>query len=683
MHRLLLIGCLGLFGLSSSRAQQFEWGNAISGLPATPWKISSAISSDGYVVAGGYFINSSGNDQPFLTRIDPDGNSEWVHVFETGSSCYIEAVAIHADGSIRIGGWAGPDSDIDPGPGVHIIPGEYNAYIASFLPDGTFQDVDTMGSGKVQALHFDKNNNLFLTGMMTFNEAWDMDLGPGKYLLTPAAQSSAELVLAKYDSTGKLLWASQTYGQEDAPGNSSIKGLHLGTDDLGHVFVSGHLSGPGTVIRFKLGANPIQVTPGFWTDLFVARFQSSNGAAEWVRVLKGEDYENTLRAMSVRNDGQVALSGGFRDTLTVSDPSGTYFKLAPYPMQSYTYDIFMASYNVQGQAIWAHALIGAKSETADGLSWTSTGDLWTFGKLGTATVDFDPGSGTHNVTSFGLFLARYSDIGTFHWVYTIPADYAFQLIPYGTNGYLTASRTNTNGTDFDLTPKIQNIGLPQSRGVLVRYNDCDIIWSQADGILCPGESQELDGTIIDSAGIYSGVFVSQAGCDSVLTLTVTQVEIDTSVQAGFESLFAESVTGNYQWIDCVTGMPVAGATTALFNPVKSGNYAVIVSENNCSDTSACYQVTLVNTTHSETATEWNIWPVPTREDVHIMYNGQITNTVRIEIWTVSGVLIQTQEIMPTHGPIHLSVDTLHPGSYICRIHNGGRSSVNLPIVITW
>ncbi|GAB5417530.1 MAG: hypothetical protein Crog3KO_31720 [Crocinitomicaceae bacterium] len=47
---------------------------------------------------------------------------------------------------------------------------------------------------------------------------------------------------------------------------------------------------------------------------------------------------------------------------------------------------------------------------------------------------------------------------------------------------------------------------------------------------------------------------------------------------------------SYQWVDCSTQNAISGATSAQFTATSNGQYAVVVTEVNCSDTSACFTI---------------------------------------------------------------------------------------------
>ena len=73
------------------------------------------------------------------------------------------------------------------------------------------------------------------------------------------------------------------------------------------------------------------------------------------------------------------------------------------------------------------------------------------------------------------------------------------------------------------------------------------------------------------------------------------------------SIVGATITANqngatYQWIDCNNGnTPIAGQTNQSFTATVSGNYSVIVTQNNCSDTSSCYSISNVINCDNNTA----------------------------------------------------------------------------------
>jgi hypothetical protein len=96
-----------------------------------------------------------------------------------------------------------------------------------------------------------------------------------------------------------------------------------------------------------------------------------------------------------------------------------------------------------------------------------------------------------------------------------------------------------------------------------------------------------------------------------------------------------SISGaDYQWINCNNYTPIANATSQSFTPSTNGSYAVIVTQNNCTDTSNCITVTTVGI--NETADNMiKIFPNPTNNRLNI----DLINDAEIGIYAITGKLM--------------------------------------------
>lgn len=94
-----------------------------------------------------------------------------------------------------------------------------------------------------------------------------------------------------------------------------------------------------------------------------------------------------------------------------------------------------------------------------------------------------------------------------------------------------------------------------------------------------------------ASGTYTDTIPNMAGCDSIITIDLS-IEIPSAGADLQGTTFTASPAGaTYQWINCSTGQPVAGATGDTFTPTASGSYAVVVNSV-CTDTSTCQSVTI-------------------------------------------------------------------------------------------
>ena len=128
----------------------------------------------------------------------------------------------------------------------------------------------------------------------------------------------------------------------------------------------------------------------------------------------------------------------------------------------------------------------------------------------------------------------------------------------------------------------------------------------------------FNSTTYTSSGVYIDTLTSQGGCDSFVTLNLTigtGVNLTTSLNGG--TLTSAQASGTYQWINCANNTPISGATAQAYTPTASGSYAVIVSYQGCSDTSACTNVIPAGVNNLPASTEFNIYPNPANTEVYI------------------------------------------------------------------
>lgn len=79
--------------------------------------------------------------------------------------------------------------------------------------------------------------------------------------------------------------------------------------------------------------------------------------------------------------------------------------------------------------------------------------------------------------------------------------------------------------------------------------------------------------------------------------------VDTTVTVSGDTLTSNDLLGSYQWIDCNTLTDIPGETNAQFVATQTGNYAVVIDNGICSDTSACYSVTICTLDTTVTITQ--------------------------------------------------------------------------------
>ncbi len=154
--------------------------------------------------------------------------------------------------------------------------------------------------------------------------------------------------------------------------------------------------------------------------------------------------------------------------------------------------------------------------------------------------------------------------------------------------------------------------------------------------LCVGQTYAYNGQFITQPGTYPFNLTSSVNCDSIVTLILTQN--DTSVTAGANNLSAHQGGAVYQWINCTTNTPVAGAVNQTFAPTANGTYAVVITANGCSDTSSCHQF-IISGINNLAQNNWTIYPNPATDNLLITSNHSVSNA-NIIIADISGKVIR-------------------------------------------
>jgi hypothetical protein len=117
------------------------------------------------------------------------------------------------------------------------------------------------------------------------------------------------------------------------------------------------------------------------------------------------------------------------------------------------------------------------------------------------------------------------------------------------------------------------------------------------------------------------------GCDSVVTLNLTINNVNTNVTNNSPTLMANASSGTFQWVECEEGFnPIIGETNNSFTANTNGSYAVIVTQNGCTDTSACETVGNVGIEEFN-LNNLSIYPNPTNGTITIDNESLIKSAV--------------------------------------------------------
>lgn len=156
----------------------------------------------------------------------------------------------------------------------------------------------------------------------------------------------------------------------------------------------------------------------------------------------------------------------------------------------------------------------------------------------------------------------------------------------------------------------------------------------------------IDGnTYTQSTNQPSILIPSSTGCDSLVTLDLTIVSIDTSIVQNGITLSATTDADSWQWINCETGDSVSGAVSSTFTPTVNSTYKVIIVKDGCSDSSDCINVMGIGIPESK-STEFLVYPNPSNGHVNIELPSGYQK-ISIEAFDLSGRRIFRKEVSGT------------------------------------
>ena len=151
----------------------------------------------------------------------------------------------------------------------------------------------------------------------------------------------------------------------------------------------------------------------------------------------------------------------------------------------------------------------------------------------------------------------------------------------------------------------------------------------------------IDGNTYTANNITATHSLTNAiGCDSVVTLDLTINTVDISVTENSPTLTANVSGATYQWVDCNNSYAVLTAeTNQSFTATVNGSYAVVVSNNNCIDTSDCIDVIKAGIYESSLESVLTVYPNPFTNQAFIQYTNPQKNQYLIRILDIKGVVV--------------------------------------------
>ena len=463
---------------------------------------ASAIDADTNYINGSLFqntinVNPNGTTnltapglttQIALAKYDKHGNLLWgKHFGGTTTSEAPHGIGTDAQKNIYVAGYFGSttttgalNANFNPaGGGTISTQGNEDIFVAKYDKDGNYQWAFGLGNigqetqERAWDISTDAAGNIYVVGgfhgTMNFNP-----FGTALNLSLPDA--SAGLFIAKYNTNGICQWAEIL----DVKGTSVFTETYAtcDLDNFGNLYVAGNFRGAG--VNFNPLATTTTLSSVGQNDIFIARYNTSNGTLFWVKQIGGSAQDLVSPgALRCDNNGNPYFTGRLSGTGSVDfDPSAAIKSITSSAL-------YITTYDSSGNLRYAEGMNSGAGDGGHRIEFDNNNNVFIAGWMnGTATF------GTISRTAFSptadCFLAKYSnDLTNCFWAFNFGGTgssdnniVAGLSVDQENNPIITGQLYGTNA-DIDPSANTKNLSsIGNNDCFVIKYNSNGLLWTE-------------------------------------------------------------------------------------------------------------------------------------------------------------------------------------------------------------
>lgn len=272
-----------------------------------------ALNSQGDLIVSGFLTPGTVVGEPplqldptadggYVCSFDPDGNVNWVKVFQAPSACNALKVATDANDNIYGIGIFANSVDLDPGPGEYMLEaiGGDDAFFYKLNSSGDFQWGGRLGSALEDwgyNIAATANGDAFLTGHFR----GDATIGPGNGSeeTTILAAGNSDSFCCKLNTEGEIVWIHQL-GFE----GTNTRAIAVDTDSEGTSYFTGWYNGN---ISLDNSADLLFTAENGSSEMFILKF-NAQGEILYADAMVGSGSQEG-RDIDVQADNTIYITG--------------------------------------------------------------------------------------------------------------------------------------------------------------------------------------------------------------------------------------------------------------------------------------------------------------------------------------------------------------------------------------
>jgi hypothetical protein len=625
-NEFLLVFHVISFGINSTLwAQKYSsmglplWTNPVQlSNKSTVWNTSYSATQDGNIVYYGYKAATGTHFDSYLQRINPDGTLPWGI---NGKDFDITTTRNEMDTKIAFS--AGSPYVWSICNYTNSAQSTYGVYVQKFdKVTGDRQFTDTakviypIGTWKVNA-----GDLQIVNGFPVFLLKSGLDNGA----------SPTSLHACKLDANGSFFWPYET--EPMGTFIASKKRIHFSKTNNGKVvatFIETKATGGSKIYAQSVSLNTNNTGTAIVTACNsytwinnVTYTVSNNSATVLLTNVTGGDSLVTLN-LTITQPTQDTLTVNTCDTYTWNGT--TYANSGIYVGPTINCVTSLLNLTISPSTVHNLSVTECGSYSWNGTTYTSSG-VYTGPTVNCVTEILDL-----TITPSSSDTTHVSSCDAYSW----------NGSTYSTSGIYPGPTTNCITSYLDLN-------ITQSTSDTISISSCsDYVWN---------------GNTYSNSGVYQGT--TNNCVTDYLNLTIVTVDVSTSVSGMTLSANNTTMGTTYQWVDCDNNnAPIQGAVNQFFTATDPGNYAVVITQGNCVQTSACISVTDASILENEQP-YMRVYPNPSNDLLYL--ESMFTNPTNFQVMDGNGRMVLEGTI---DNPLELiSLKNMASGIYFLHVNH--------------